>query len=570
MLQGLRDLANTLYSLKRTRGDFEGGQGEQLEIENKMLQNLKLRRELSGPSAAERGQISAEQKRRDDQMKSTISMFSDLYRTGSPASKSLLKEQMSSLEYMMTPSEKASVKMISQHTPLNPQIQKALWFEETNPRPKKPYSMKQVNGTWKQVRDETNDREWAEYDIGIAEWELQKSLALKSGNSEQLAEKAKGLFLTSQENIYAFKNPVTKQIDHVALPKDIPQGVWKNAEEKGFGVGMFKAWGGKLPMPGWETGKVTSIGDEQVLVRMVFNALTGKEEIMRTPLGKKDSGEDGTSKITINARAGKVLDLANMKADKETAKDLAYWTEWMSSIEKTKVSKGEVGSVPERAKDLNLFQTRFMERFPGHVPILVDEKVDKHLMDRVFGGYHFEEGRWSVIPADQKAQIIERLPSGEEVPTTLWWNRKKNWWFDSKGRQIEWLDGVEPGAVVQEPNVGTAAQGMGEQRKAIKAKEAVKAIESLNQEVKKQKITVGDMLDSLTSKSSKKQIERALSTKHKVTRQVVIDKETIKLLMAMEKEVRKDAIKALKAIYVDIPKGMWNLLMETPIPGTEK
>jgi len=176
-----------------------------------LLDIQKKQRDLAGPSPGQKYQ----EEERSKQVKSALAMYAELYKTAGPASKKRLTEQLTSLWGMMNKAERTESEMIASHTPINPDVQKAMWFEETNPRPRMPI-VREGDGTWTNVppRSPEYRKAWAEFDIASDEWNTLREMAI-SGKSAKEA----GLggiprqYQTDDSNITAERNPLTKGIE---------------------------------------------------------------------------------------------------------------------------------------------------------------------------------------------------------------------------------------------------------------------------------------------------------------------------------------------------------------------
>jgi len=178
-------------------------------LESTGLDIVRKRRELQGPSPSQKYQ----EEQRSQQIGSALEMFGNLYKTASPASKKRLAEQMTSLWGLMTPVDQTKFKMFASHTPINPRVQKAQWFEETNPRPQMPI-VKGGDGSWTNNPPRTPDyrKVWAEFDIASDEWEVLKEMAVG-----EKGEKPKRIlprqYQTDDPNVTAERNPLTRRIE---------------------------------------------------------------------------------------------------------------------------------------------------------------------------------------------------------------------------------------------------------------------------------------------------------------------------------------------------------------------
>jgi hypothetical protein len=112
--------------------------GQDPESQNQLMRGMLLRRELEGPSEREKfnfeqGKFAEQQ--RTEQVKYTLSKFSELAKEASPATKSVMMGHIESLWSVMSPIERTASKMIYDHSPMNPIEQKATYWDSTMKAP---------------------------------------------------------------------------------------------------------------------------------------------------------------------------------------------------------------------------------------------------------------------------------------------------------------------------------------------------------------------------------------------------------------------------------------------------
>lgn len=135
---GRSSTERSLDALKLYRG-FQGVMAAEAEQENTALRGMLLRRELAGPSEAQKFQFEQQkfvEQQRHENVKFALTTFNQLSKESSPATKAVLMEHMGRLWGSMNPAEQASAKMIYDHSPLNPIEQKATWWDSTMQAPK--------------------------------------------------------------------------------------------------------------------------------------------------------------------------------------------------------------------------------------------------------------------------------------------------------------------------------------------------------------------------------------------------------------------------------------------------
>ena len=116
--------------------------------------------------------------------------------------------------------------MIASHTPINPDVQKAMWFEETNPRPtmdaiirykmpsSSPYGQPTPEITNLLERKPENRRLWAEFDIASDEWNTLRQMAVSGKTAKEAGlDGIPRQYQTDDPNVTAERNPLTKRIE---------------------------------------------------------------------------------------------------------------------------------------------------------------------------------------------------------------------------------------------------------------------------------------------------------------------------------------------------------------------
>ena len=207
------------------------------DLEGSLLGLTKARRELAGPSPGEK----YTEEQRSKQVGSALEMFGTLYKTASPSSRRILGEQLTGLWGLMSESDKTKYKMLVNHTPINPRVQKAMWFEETNPRPKMPI-VREGDGTWTNVppRSEEYRRLWAEYDIASDEWNTLREMAVEGKSASEANWKTlPKQYQTDDPNVTMYRDPFDKRIKAFN---------WKVADQAEIATAIEKGWATQADM----------------------------------------------------------------------------------------------------------------------------------------------------------------------------------------------------------------------------------------------------------------------------------------------------------------------------------
>lgn len=202
-----------------------------------LLDIQKKQRDLAGPSPAQKDQ----EARRSGQVGSALEMFGALYKTASPSSKKILGEQLTSLWGMMNETERTKYKMLVSHTPINPDVQKAMWFEETNPRPRMPL-VREGDGTWTNVppRSPEYRNAWAEFDIATDEWNTLKEMAVQGKSAGEANWKTlPKQYQTENPKVTAYRDPIDKRVKYFD---------WAAADQAEILTAIEKGWATQADM----------------------------------------------------------------------------------------------------------------------------------------------------------------------------------------------------------------------------------------------------------------------------------------------------------------------------------
>ena len=210
-----------------------------------LLDIQKKQRDLAGPSPTQKYQ----EEQRSEQIGSALEMFGSLYKTASPSSRKILGEQMTGLWGMMNEGDRTKYKMLVSHTPINPDIQKAMWFEETNPRPRMPI-VREGDGTWTNVppRSEEYRRVWAEFDIASDEWNTLREMAVKEKSASEANWKSlPKQYQTDDPNVTMYRDPFDKRVKAFNW-KSADQAEILTAIEQGWATQADMMTGGVIPL----------------------------------------------------------------------------------------------------------------------------------------------------------------------------------------------------------------------------------------------------------------------------------------------------------------------------------
>ena len=414
-------------------------------LESTALDIGRKRRELTGPSSTEKYQ----EEQRSQQVGSALAMFSDLYKTANPSSKKILGEQMGSLWGLMKEGERTQFKMLVSHTPLNPNVQKAMWFEETNPRPQMPI-IKEGDGSWTNNPPRTPEyrKLWAEYDVASDEWNTLRKMAVEGKELKEKGWKNVPKFYDSDENnIKYYRDPIDRRVKEFDF-RNVDQAKMATAIEKGWATASDIIRTGSLPIAApreyVENGRPVTVTPKQDLVR-------GGNKLQYDYAGPIDESKMAAPKELTDAMHLIDSDILPSDLKAKSPAMVGYYTQ-LKGIVKT--------SGPERfARQLALQQT-IVEQYPSekrYIPFVPSETKEGWW-------FRFQRGLTLVPPfgyfvptpsAGKPGNILlvqadRRVPFYDVngVEKNLWWSDIYNQAYDFNGTPIAETQGKVPGTTL--------------------------------------------------------------------------------------------------------------------------
>ena len=257
-----------------------------------LLDIQKKQRDLAGPSPSEKYQ----EEQRSGQIKSALEMFGNLYKTASPSSKKRLTEQLTSLWGMMNKAERTESEMLVNHTPINPDIQKAMWFEETNPRPRMPI-IREGDGTWTNgpPRSEEYRRVWAEFDIASDEWSTLREMAVQGKSASEANWKSlPKQYQTENPKVTAYRDPIDKRVKYFDWAA-ADQAEILTAIEKGWATQADMMSGGVIPL---STPREYTHSGRPVTVKQVREVVSGTTKLDYKVAGPPEERKEAPKALT--------------------------------------------------------------------------------------------------------------------------------------------------------------------------------------------------------------------------------------------------------------------------------
>jgi len=546
----------------------------------------------------------AEQKAKQqaiDWVKFRVSKFTEMITNPDIDSASRDHIKMMALEFhgSLPPMFKKAVEPILAYSPLDPVAQGMERFERLNPRPVKPYAMKQVGsaptgypgpsgsdpgaGTWTEVRDQGNRLAFAEYDWAMVEWQTKRKIMKNKllGLGETAPKpKVPKLMPTDDPNMFSYKDDVTQGIGLIDLGK-VPKGEVQQAidDYKDNWPNIISKGAYRINIP-----TKMQIGDtwEQVgLVRSLFDGAVKVESFPMGSTARSASGEGtGRSKMTEAFKNG--LAHANLKTDldditnaqsREIAEGIREieGEDWETTT--VKDAKGNVTGLVGGARDMLIERNINWARLHGHIVVPYSGEIKKNIWRYAgFRAAYIEGGKWTAVPVD-KGQGLVTYTGTDGKPIRLFYNSELGMAVDMMGRPQEKTAGMPNGGAVDDK---------------ASTEPPPKTVE---EEAKKRNLTVRDTLqvfkNSILSameegKAAKLTTKAGIGGVSKLEQMLEAerikygDNQLMSPALLKSLKVAGDAIgvgtevwwEMYKRLFYYLPRKSFQLLMNLPVPGT--
>lgn len=424
-------------------------------LESTGLDIARKRRELGGPSPRDKDQ----EEQRSQQVGSALEMFGKLYKTASPGSKKRLTEQLTSLWGLMTPADQTKFKMTVSHTPINPKVQKAMWFEEANPRPtmdaiiryqmpsSSPYGQPSPEITNIFERTPANRNLWAEYDIKSDEWNTLRGMAVEGKSAKDANWKSlPKQYQTENPKVTAYRDPVDKRVKYFD---------WSAADQAEILTAVENGWATQADM--MNTGVIPLAVPKEyvhngrpVTVRQVKEAVSGDTKLDYKVAGPMEPGKEAPKELTD------AISLIDSGQSPESLKVknpavVGYYSQ-LKTIIKT--------SGRERmALQLDL-QRSIAAKYPSEkrfIPFVPEGNIEgwwfrfkEGLTHVPLGGYFMptpsggKGGNVLMVQADRIVDFYDKNGKANK----FWWSDINQVAFDTDGIPIKETMGVQPGSTL--------------------------------------------------------------------------------------------------------------------------
>lgn len=181
-LDFLKDMLGTMAALRQFRG---GAVPDDLETENKYLQNIKLKKDVYGVDDENKRQVE-ERKRQEEESKLVFTSLKELAMDNklSPVARDHYTELLRNHYFNLSPDMRAVVEPLMRYSPLDPMEIKANEYDKIYgpSMPKMPYqSTKTGKNSWQggpaPITPE-NEAEWAKYELAMGRYTYRRDIFL--------------------------------------------------------------------------------------------------------------------------------------------------------------------------------------------------------------------------------------------------------------------------------------------------------------------------------------------------------------------------------------------------------
>jgi hypothetical protein len=406
-----------------------------------LLDIQKKQRDLAGPSPREKYGES----QRSAMVGSALEMFGSLYKTASPSSRKILGEQMTSLWGLMDEGDRTKYKMLVSHTPINPRVQKAMWFEETNPRPRMPI-VREGDGTWTNVppRSEEYRRAWAEFDVASDEWNTLREMAVEGKSASEANWKSlPKQYQTENPKVTAYRDPLDKRIKYFDWGA-ADQAEILNAVEKGWATQADMMTSGVVPL---STPREYIDSGRPVTVKQVREVVSGDVKLDYEAAGPLEGRKEAPKSLTD---AVALID-SGVSLEKIKAKSPAIIDYYLQM-------KGIIGTSGKERLGLQMeLQQSIIRKYPSeerYIPFLPTGNLEgkwfrfkKALTYLPIAGYFMptpsagKTGNVVLVQADRLVEFYDK----NEKPNRFWWSDINKVAYDVDGIPIRETFGKVPG-----------------------------------------------------------------------------------------------------------------------------
>ena len=434
--------------LKRAK-DVASLQSTGLDIQRKQ-------RELAGPSPREKYW----EEQRSEQVGSALEMFGNLYKTASSSSRKILGEKITSLWGLMNESDRTKYKMLVSHTPVNPRVQKAMWFEETNPRPtmdaiiryqmpsSAPYGQPTPEITNLFERKPENRRVWAEYDIAMDEWNTLRQMAVEGKSTGEANWKSlPKQYQTEDPKVTAYRDPIDKRVKYFDWAA-ADQAEILNAIEKGWATQADMMTKGIVPL---SLPREYEENGRPVTYSQVKELVSGNVMLDRKIVGPLDESGMKAPKSLTDAIALIDSGIGLEKAKVKAPAVLDYYSQM----------KGIIGTSGKERLDLQLeLQQSIVAKYSSkerYIPFLPTGNLEgkwfrfkKGLTHLPIVGYFMptpsagKAGNVLLVQADRLVDFYDKNGKANR----FWWSDITNVAYDFEGVPIRETYGAEPGSTL--------------------------------------------------------------------------------------------------------------------------
>ena len=177
---------------------------------------------------------------------------------------------------------------------LSPEEQRLREYERRFPAPKPP---KKPDGELMEQTPE-NALLWGQFALEKAEWAQKRAITAYGVEKGKALSPVPALVRTSAENVYAFRDPMTRNVQLVHLDKDLPKGLLKRAlDENLTSLSEVARYGGfpvNKPVEG-------SYGGYRFATQEWYDVRTGRRGLRTKPIGATKEMPEAPPAWVLNA-----------------------------------------------------------------------------------------------------------------------------------------------------------------------------------------------------------------------------------------------------------------------------
>ena len=278
---------------------------------------------------------------------------------------------------------------------------------------------------------------WAAYNIRLAERAQKRAIAIYGVEKGKELVKLPKLFQTDERNVYAFRNPLTRNIGFINLKEDLPEGLLKRAIDKGSSLSEIAVEGG-FNDPDIKARTVYYNGGAYNVAPYV-DLRTGQRGVKSTPIGPAPAKE-------LPSALRNVMMAFNIEDDEK--RDKLFKNAEEAGLYESLKAAMDLSDPVEKASAFANIRRQLLQSYPesGWVPFIAQQKkgsfwnfarsAKKDVYYEKDSGIVWRRinGIKEFVDANNQKIVLYTTPSGEAV--------------DKNGKDVPQAKGKESGAVL--------------------------------------------------------------------------------------------------------------------------